>query len=85
MVLRTAGMRVLIASAIAATACAIGCVDGKTPDCTSQDSGCYPTDSSIQPDVGGQSDAGDASLDTGSDVSAGDAGDAGDASDAAPD
>ena len=38
---------------------ALGCVDGKTPDCSTPNSGCFPGDAAApQPDA---SDAGDAS------------------------
>ncbi len=46
---------------------ASACVDGTTPDCSTIDSGCYPSDSSILPDVG---DAGDASTDAQTDADA---------------
>jgi hypothetical protein len=35
-----------------------GCVDGKTPDCSTPSSGCFPGDAGPQPDA---SDGGDAS------------------------
>jgi hypothetical protein len=47
----------------------IACVDGKTPDCTTVDSGCFPEDSGAPPIEASTSD-----------VSTGDASDAGDAS-----
>jgi hypothetical protein len=37
------------------------CVDGTTPDCTSQSSGCYPGDGSAPPPDAGNADATDAS------------------------
>lgn len=45
-------MRVLLLALLATT----GCVDGKTPDCSSVDSGCFPEDAAT-----GATDAGDAS------------------------
>jgi len=48
-----------------AMVCIIGgaaCVDGKTPDCSTPDSGCFPTDG------GGVVDASDASFDVATDV-----------------
>ena len=51
--------------ALACSFCAIGCVDGKTPDCSTPASGCYPGDAGNAGD-GGQSDASDASSDGGS-------------------
>ena len=44
----------------------VACVDGKTPDCTSIDSGCFPEDTGTSPqpdasDASNPSDASDAS------------------------
>ncbi len=55
---------VTIATAVVLTAC----VDGKTPDCTTPDSGCFPGDGGNPADSGSQADASDASFDVGSPV-----------------
>ncbi len=41
----------------------VGCVDGTTPDCTSEGSGCYPMGNDGGASDSGQSDATDASSD----------------------
>ena len=56
----------------------VACVDGKTPDCSTVASGCFPEDAASGADA---SDAGDAAKDAGSDASTSDA--ASDAADAA--
>jgi hypothetical protein len=58
-------MRVRIAFFLCA-ATMMACVDGKTPDCTSVDSGCFPEDTGTPPadsgtDAASTSDATDAS------------------------
>ena len=53
-------MRVLLAFAVVATS-AMACVDGKTPDCSSTESGCFPGDTGSSPPLDAASDASDAS------------------------
>ena len=50
---------------IAATAC----VDGKTPDCTTVDSGCFPEDTGTTPPVDSGPDASDANASDAADAS----------------
>ncbi len=49
-----------LASIVALLVASAACVDGTTPDCSTIDSGCYPSDAAVLPDVSG--DAGDASV-----------------------
>ncbi len=46
------------------------CVDGMTPDCSSIDSGCFPSDAAVLPDVSGDASVTDATKDTGPAVDA---------------
>jgi hypothetical protein len=60
-------MRVAVALVVVVAMSIAACVDGKTPDCSTPDSGCAPADGTTpQPDgsdASGQSDASDASSD----------------------
>ena len=49
-----------VAFVLCAASLAVACVDGKTPDCTSVDSGCFPGDTGTTPPLDSGSDASDA-------------------------